>query len=205
MLTKDDIEQLKDEMRQVPFGNSQFQVRHFTPGGEGPERRYRNCLLQINRKLQALQECEFRRQRLEIDMEEIASRLSEDMKWDRMSVFDERRARIDLDEKQYALNTEVKLIEDALIEIEVYRDELSRLPKFSRDEFERGEKQYWINRLLGDAQRQMISMGHVEIGTMQSLQQIGIIGVGMNDSGQLQYHQIKQEEDSNEHVLESNA
>jgi len=169
-----------DIFRNVPFGNSVFQIQHFTDGKETPQRRYRHCLLQLNQKARALKECEFRRKRLEIDFEEITEKLKTSTN------YETKRLEVDLEEKEYCLEIEVKLIEDCLIEIAAYKKILSGLPEYSREEFERAEQEYWEKRLLGDAQREVISVGHVTIQTIQSLEDIGI-SVGRNEKGQIAY------------------
>lgn len=175
------IKKLRERMRPIPFGNSAFQNRHFTAGAEGPERRYRHCLLQLNQKLNALQECEFRRRRIDIDIREIEGKLKT------AEGFALERLLIDLEEKQVGLENEIKFIEDAAIEIAVYEAEIAGMPDFTREEFEAGEHQYWTKRLLGDAQRELLGAGFVTPGTMASLQAIGIVGVVLND-GVLTYH-----------------
>lgn len=180
------IEELKAKMRNVPFGNSVFQNKTFTDGKETQERRYRHCLLQINQKLNALQECQFSRRRAEIDILEI-----EDKKT--MSAgFDKDRLEVDLDEQKYHLNIQEKLIEDAIIELKTYSDELDRLPDFTREEFELAEYGYWNKRLLGDAQLEVASSGSVSVGTIESLKKIGI-NVGKNKHGQIAFQVTSQE------------
>ena len=41
----------KDQFKNVPFGNSIFQITTFGHGQETPERQYRNCLLQLDKYL----------------------------------------------------------------------------------------------------------------------------------------------------------
>ena len=169
-----------DMFKNVPFGNSIFQIQHFTDGKETLQRRYRHCLLQLDQKLRALKECEFRRKRLEIDIEEIVEKLTTSIS------YETKRLQVDLEEKKYYLEIEAKLIEDCLIEVAVYKKILSGLPEYSREEFEASEPEYWGKRLLNDAQREVTSMGYVTVQTIQSLENIGI-KVGRNEKGQIAY------------------
>ena len=169
-----------DMFKNVPFGNSIFQIQHFTDGKETPQRRYRYCLLQLDQKLRALKECKFRRKRLEIDIEEIVEKLTTSIS------YETKRLQVDLEEKKYYLEIEAKLIEDCLIEVAVYKKILSGLPEYSREEFEASEPEYWGKRLLNDAQREVTSMGYVTVQTIQSLENIGI-KVGRNEKGQIAY------------------
>ena len=169
-----------DMFKNVPFGNSIFQIQHFTDGKETLQRRYRHCLLQLDQKLRALKECKFRRKRLEIDIEEIVEKLTTSIS------YETKRLQVDLEEKKYYLEIEAKLIEDCLIEVAVYKKILSGLPEYSREEFEASEPEYWGKRLLNDAQREVTSMGYVTVQTIQSLENIGI-KVGRNEKGQIAY------------------
>lgn len=171
----------KDQFKNVPFGNSIFQITAFGHGQETPERQYRNCLLQLDKKLKALQECKFHRFRLEIDIEELRDKLMEET-----NIYQKRRIEIDIEEKTYHLENEIKLIEDALIEVAVYENILNKLPTFTRKEFEMSEAKYWKLRLLDDMKNEITSTGIVSKDTIKSLGQIGII-VGRNETGQLAY------------------
>lgn len=175
-----DISKIKEKMKNVPFGNSIFQIEHFSRGNETPERAYRNCLLQLNQKIKALKECEFRRRRLDIDIQELSQKFEE------AEGFEKKRIAIDIEEKKFYLNEEVKLIEDCYIEIRVYENILSQLPDFSREDFEKAESIYWEKKLLADMQKEVSSLGYVQKDTMQSLEQIGI-KVGKNEQGQIVY------------------
>lgn len=183
-----DICKLKEKMRNVPFGNSVFQIEKFSRGLETPERTYRNCLLQLNQKIRAMKECEFRRRRIEIDMEEIREKLK------MAEGFEAKRLEIDMEEKQFLLDEEVKLIEDCYIEIKAYENILNQLPDFTREQFENAEGVYWEKKLLADMKREVLSLGYVTKDTMQSLEQIGI-KVGKNEKGEIAY--IKEEHDDN--------
>lgn len=176
------IKKLRDRMRPIPFGNSAFQNRHFTAGAEGPERRYRHCLLQINAKLNALQECEFRRKRMDIDIREIEEKLKT------AEGFQRERLLIDLEEKQYGLDNEIKLIEDAAVELAVYEAEVEGMPGYTREEFESGERAYWTARLIGDAKREIAAHGSVAPGTLASLEGIGIEAV--RENGKIAFKKI---------------
>jgi len=160
---------IKEKVRQVPFGNSVFQIQHFIADQETPERKYRNVLLQWDSKMKAMKECQFRRKRKEIDIAEIEYKLEKGQ----LSEFDRKRLEIDLEEAEYGLEEEIKLIEDCIIEIKTYEDIISNLPEFTRAEFEKSERQYWKMRLIGDAEREIASTGVIGIGTLASLEKIG--------------------------------
>lgn len=176
------MDMYKKQMENVPFGNSVFQNLHFGGGQESPARLYRNALLQLNQKLNVLQECKFRRERSEIDIEEIEHKLKTS------EGFDRRRLEIDLREKRFQLDNELKLIDDIFVEVNTFKYILGTLPEFTREEFEAEEREYWKERLTSDARREIISGGHVGKGTVHSLEQIGI-EVGRNADGQFAFQE----------------
>lgn len=179
----------------VPFGNSVYQIQNFTAGKETPERRYRNCLLQIDQKQRALKECEFRRKRLDIDIAEIKEKMLGAEK------FEKQRLEIDLEEKQFGLDYEIKLIEDCIIEIAAYKAILKDLPEFTREDFEQAEQEYWEKRLLNDARREVTSTGTVSPQTIESLENIGF-NIGRNKEGQIIY--ARKNKDDILHVSSTN-
>lgn len=171
---------LQKMMRNVPFGMSVFQIEHFNRGQETPERLYRNCLLQLSQKIRVLKECEYRRKRYEIDLDEINDKLKQ------ASGFEKRRLEIDRDEKIFNLDEEIKLIEDCYIECRTYEDILNQLPEFSREQFEEAEGEYWEKKLLNDMRLEVLSTGHVDKGTTEALEKLDIT-VGRNENGQIAY------------------
>ena len=183
------METYKSKMKNVPFGNSVFQIEHFSRGAETPTRTYRNCLLQLHQKYKALKECEFRRKRLEIDIDEIK------LKFETATDFEKRRLEIDVEEKQFNLAEEIKLIEDCIVEIKTYENILNQLPDFSRTDFEKAEGVYWERKLLNDAKQEILSLGHVAKDTMQSLEQIGIL-VGKNEQGVIAFQKMEVKNDN---------
>lgn len=190
-MTKDKLEQLQKQMRQVPFGNSVYQITHFNKK-ETPERNYRHLLLQLSQKLKALKECEFRRRRIDIDLAEINEKLSS------ATGFEKERLLIDQEEKEYQLESEKKLIEDALVEIATFENALSVLPAFTREQFEQAEHGYWRQRLLNDAKRECLATGTISVGTLSSLEATGLM-MGKNEKGQITYTEVEE----NDLLLES--
>jgi len=169
-----DVEKIREKMKNVPFGNSVFQIQHFISNDHTPERNYRNALLQLHGKLNALQECAFRRRRKEIDIEEMEEKLADLSKSPEMRKYEIRRVKIDLEEARLQLDNEIKFIEDAMVEVKAYEKILDELPDFTREEFEQSEKGYWEQRLLNDARRQIESNGRVDAGFLDSLEKIGL-------------------------------
>jgi len=167
---------------EIPFGNSMFQITNFTAGQETPERRYRHCSLQLHQKKKALKECEFRRRKTEIDLEEIKEKIDNNKHI--YSRYEKMRKEIDIEEKEYQLYNDIKMIKDCLFEVKVYEKILKGLPVFTREEFEASEYIYWEKRLINDARKEIISTGTVSADVISSLENIGV-NINRNEEGQL--------------------
>lgn len=174
------IEEIKKDMECVPFGNSQFQIEFMSANQETPERKFRHVLLQMNQKLNTLQSCKYNRERLEIDIKELEAKTK------MQKGFELARTEVDLKEKKWALDNEVKLINDAVIEVAKYYDIYTKLkeflPEFTRDKFELAELKYWRARLTKEASREAACLGRVEVGTLEQLDNVGVL-VGRTDRG----------------------
>lgn len=187
---------IEEKMKQVPFGSSAFQIQHFVANQETPERTYRNVLLQLDSKRKAMKECYFRRKRKEIDIREINEQLST------AEGYDKERLLINLEEAEYQQEQEIKLIEDCVIEIKIYESILSELPNFSREEFEKSERDYWKKRLVSMAEKELLSTGTVGVGTLDSLEKIGCpVGKQINHEGNLQLVILEDQDTSKMTIL----
>jgi hypothetical protein len=169
---------IDEKMKQVPFGNSIFQIQNFIANQDTPERSYRHILLQLDAKMKAMKECSFRRRRKEIEIAEINEKLKT------AEGFEKNKLLVDLDEAEYWQEHEEKLIEDCAVEIAAYEKILSTLPEYTREEFEKGERKYWTKRLLNQSNKEILTHGTMETGTALALEQLGLI-VGKNKQGQL--------------------
>ena len=162
------LKELESLFETVPFGNSQFQNVFMSACQETKARKYRHVLLQINQKLLALKESEFKLRRTKIEI----SKIEEDL--NKAEGFTKELLQIDLEEKKWAMSGAQKLINDALIELNTFNSIRESLPAYSREEFEAEEKEYWKARLVGEAQLSLLSTGHIDLGHMQALKQIGL-------------------------------
>lgn len=167
-----------DNLDAVPFGNSAFQIAMEINKNTGDARKYRHILLQLSQKERALKECDFRRKRIKIDIDEIIEKQKE------ATGFTFNRLAIDLEEKMYQLDSEEKVIKDALLEVAIYKKHIEKLPMITRNEFEAQEYDYWKGRLLSDARREELQCGSVTAGTSAALESIGIL-VGRDETGKL--------------------
>lgn len=141
---QDVIQEVEDAFFDIPFENSKFQTESFVIGGQiTPERAYRAIGLRMHAKLRALNEAKFGRMKEQVDIDEIDYKLANES----LSPFDRRREEI---KKQEILSRRAwtdKLINDAISELNVLYKHFKALPKYTREQFEEGERLHFEQRL----------------------------------------------------------
>lgn len=136
------IKEMTEAFREIPFGNSQFQIDNFVINSQHtPERMYRATCLSSSAKIRALREAVYSRKKEDIDIAEIDEKLKSATGFDKQ--------RLELDKQQKLENREYtnKLVEDALYELSRLYNTFKNLPKFTRTEFEQGEQKHFEIRL----------------------------------------------------------
>ncbi len=148
--------------KEIPFGNSQFQIKNFVLGKlMSPSRKYRAILLNMNSLMQKLKHSYFEFKRQEIDIKELEYKNS----LKEINEFDKGRNEITIEEKIDGREHWSKLIKDSIIELECYNETLEKLPEINRDEFENGEYEYYQKELnkqvlgITGAKESLLAMG----------------------------------------------
>lgn len=138
------IQEIEQAFYDIPFENSQFQLEHFVIAAQvTPERAYRTIGLQMMSKLQALNTAKFAKLKQDIDLEEIEHHLQDPT----LNVFDKKREEL---KKQEILESQAwnnKLINDTLITLNILYSHFKQLPKYTREDFEQGEKLHFEQKL----------------------------------------------------------
>lgn len=142
--SQDVIAEIEQAFFDIPFENSQFQTESFVIGGQiTPERAYRAIGLRMHAKLRALNEAKFGRMKEEVDLDEIEHKLNSG----ELNQFDRRREEIKKQQILSQRNWTDKLINDAISELNVLYKHFKALPKYTREQFEQGEKLHYEQRL----------------------------------------------------------
>ena len=156
------LDEISDAFYDIPFENSAFQTEAFVIAASiTPERAYRAIGLRMHSKINALNEAKFGLMKQEVDIAELKEKIRDE----NTSKFDKRRAEIDIMQKTVALKYTQKLINDAISELNVLYKHFKKLPKFTREEFEAGERLHFEQRLTRQvigctgAKESLINMG----------------------------------------------
>ena len=110
--------------------------------------------------MRALQEAKFGAAKEDIDIEELEAKIADP----NTNNFDRRRYTIDIQQKLSNRPFTAKLINDAIVECNVLYNHFKKIPKYTRDEFESGEKDHFEARLtravqnIQGAQESLVNM-----------------------------------------------
>lgn len=140
----DIINEIDKAFYDIPFENSRFQTETFVLASQiTPERAYRAIGLRMHAKLRALNEAKYGLMREQIDLDEIEHKLNSG----ELCQFEYRRETVKREEILSRRNWTNKLINDAITELNVLYHHFSKLPKYTREQFEAGEKLHFEQRL----------------------------------------------------------
>lgn len=167
------LKEIKDAIDNGPtFGMSSFQVRAFVLGknkvGSGDARNYRQVLLELSQKLDGLKRYRINLDRINIKIEMLNKRIEKEK-----NEHKKRLLECDLQDKFLDLESAEKLVKDAIKTCNEMYFYFKQLPSFTEEQFEQAEEQYWIERISNEAQLSVVSTGSIDLGTAQSLQQLG--------------------------------
>ena len=140
----DVINEVQDAFYDIPFENSAFQTENFLIAGQiTPERAYRAIGLRMNKKLISVQEALIGKEMEKVEEEEIRAKLeSPDY-----NQFEKRKFELELKKKQINKPFGDKLLNDAIKELNVLYKHFKALPKYTREQFEAGEKRHFLEDL----------------------------------------------------------
>lgn len=158
------LQNIEKDFYDIPFGNTQYQIEKFVINqAQTPQRAYRTIGLQLINLIQSLEDSVLNNEKIKIDIEELEDKLKPERQVDR---FERRRLEVDLISKKRMLVRQEKSISDNLKQIEIYHSYYNTLPKYTREEFEQAEENYYLKHLhtqaLGytGAQEALLSMGY---------------------------------------------
>ncbi len=142
------LEEIQKASMEIPFENSQFQTDTFVIQGQiVPTRAYRAILLRMNNRIQALNEAKYSLAKKEIDMEECEFKISKEKEKEVQNNFDIRRWELEISENKEKLGYIQKLVHDAITELNHLYSLFKRFPKYTREQFELGEREYFEKSL----------------------------------------------------------
>lgn len=142
--TMDVIKEIEDAFYEIPFEHSDFQIENFIIGAQiTPERAYRTIGLTLHKKLIVVQEHMYNARIDEIEENKLRAEI------DAMDKDDPEREikEIRLLKKNIHKPMMKKLLNDSIRELNLLYHHFKALPKYTRAEFEAGERGYYLESL----------------------------------------------------------
>ena len=132
----DVLQELEDAFFDIPFENSNFQNEAFVVAAQQtPARAYRAIGLRMHSKIRAVKEYQFQQELNQVDIDEKEAKIADPD----TSEFDRRRLRIEIMKIQDGKAWGEKLLNDALRELDCLYAWFKKLPRYTREQFEREE------------------------------------------------------------------
>jgi hypothetical protein len=141
---KNVLNEIKESFYDIPFDNSKFQTEAFVISAEiTPERAYRAIGLKLLSNINSLETILLGIKNKQVDLDEIEYNLQHA----NLNEFQKRREV--LKREQIELDNEWlnKLINDAIVELDVLYSHYQKFPKYTREQFEAAERKHYEQRL----------------------------------------------------------
>ena len=149
--------ELHEAFLQIFQGRSNFQLDNFVVGMHmTPERQYAQCVLEMQNKYYSIRRADIGRRKLLKQIEEAVDE------------FDREEKVLELEQ------TEIAII-GAIREFDHLYAIFKAMPKFTIDELEKAESDYWIERLSIQSQIDIDATGRISTGNYEALRQVNMI------------------------------
>jgi hypothetical protein len=140
----DVIREIEDAFWNIPFENSAFQTENFVLAAQiTPERAYRAIGLRMHKKLIVVQEAIIGQEKAKIELEQLQEKLASP-DYDK---YEKRLMELEQQKRDINKRFNEKLLNDAIVELNVLYKHFKALPKYTREEFEAGEKRHYLEDL----------------------------------------------------------
>lgn len=155
------VRTLKEDFEAIAMPRSAYVLEHLVvKAHEHPSQQFLQCVLEMRIKYNTIRRSRIQR---EIINEEIA-RLDMADSIDRLQA---ELKRIDLEEMELS---EVGAMREFFSLYRIYQ----QMPRFTAEQIEAGQAEYWYKRLVGQSQRDVLATGRVGQGNIQALEHIGV-------------------------------
>lgn len=164
------VEEIKSAITNGPtFNQSGFQnIKFNIETHRMPARTYRQILLELNNKFLSLQKAEICAKKMKAQVNILRKELEVLKDEDQRTI-----KKCEIDDKLIDLEQQEKLALDCINECNSLYALFKTLPKITSEDFEKEDEQYWHNRIMYDAEVEVLTTGRVATGTARSLVQLG--------------------------------
>ena len=159
------IEELEESFLAIQMPRTSYVIEKFVVGQHDTiEMQFSQCVLEIQIKVANLKRAKLGKRKIEIQIKELEDKGTE------IDQIDADLKRIDLQEQDFA-------VLGALRELEtLYKIYQSFPKKYTREEIDNAQENYWKLRLERQAQQDLQATGRIGVGNSEALRQINLTG-----------------------------
>lgn len=138
------LQEMQECFFDIPFGNSKFQTEMFVLAAQiTPERVYRQLGLSIMSKLNELKDFHYNYKKELVEIDRWKAKLIDPQS----DKFEKQIAQIEIDRFNSFDYSRKKMIQDVISELNVLYEHFKKFPRYTRQQFEDGEKTYFEQKL----------------------------------------------------------
>ena len=161
------VEELRQDFDAIAMPRSAYVLENLVVKvHEHPSQQWLQCVLEMRSKYNNIRRHLVNRQKLQREIETLEDELDQELK------------RIDLDDLEWSL---LGAEREFFALYAIYQT----MPRFTREEIEAGQREYWLKRLLKQSTQDILATGRIGQGNIEGLRQINL-GVQINDRGQME-------------------
>lgn len=169
LFTSNQEQEILKAIDEIPFGNSGYQIEKLVLSQPSDSRNYRQALLEMWDKYKILKNAQFRRRRNLVEREQNVFLLGLEK-----DALKKELLQIDIEESDFNISIEDKLIKDAIIELNVYQHMFNRMKKMNRQEFEDAEEEHHKAKAIQQSERDILTQGSISQGNLEYLANINL-------------------------------
>lgn len=161
------VEELRQDFDAIAMPRSAYVLENLVVKvHEHPTQQWLQCVLEMRIKYNVIRRHLVNRQKLQREIETTEDEFESELK------------RIDLDDLEYGL---LGATREFMSLYQIYQT----MPRFTAEQIEAGQAEYWYNRLTKQAAHDLQSTGRVSVGNIEGLRQIGLQLTGENNADKL--------------------
>lgn len=163
---------LREDIDAIQQPRSNYAIEHFVVGQHVmPGRQRMQAILELQIKLFNIQEAQLDVEKLQIEIEELENKTALDKYTKRLNAIEIQR------KKLHIANIELSR-KGAIREASALLAITDILPKYTYEEYQAEEMEYWPKRLTNQAEQDLQATGRIGQGNQEALRQAGYIAKG---------------------------
>lgn len=154
------VAELESAFLEIQMPRTEYAIKHFVVGQhDTSEQQYLQCVLEMQIKYDNIRRAQLNKKKVLLKIANLEKENTEE------SLIDAELAKIDLQEQDRALL-------GALREFKVLYDIYEASPKYTREQIDQGQPEYWRRRLTRQAEQEQGATGRIGAGNLEAIRQM---------------------------------